>query len=456
MSDINTGIKTLEFKIHFSDSQLAKVERFLLISRQIWNHGLGLLVEHETFIRPYKSVNEDGKTAWNAAPCCPLPWKYRRIDPKGDWVKGNIAPFCPILDSRRPYRMACPIPQAYREPKLGLSLISKYTLQYYFAQKNHPHWKELSEIGAWYVRGVCDALNTAWTQYRTGKRGKPRFKSVRDGYTSLGYGDAKKLTLQPADGPTLNQQPRDAWISIPKIGTLKVKYLWHDWGNLPISVLRIVRKPDEWYLHLTGVVPISLPKLSTVTVGLCPVGQEGILAVDDQGRHYSVTSEEQRLLERRERLQQRAARQRRALQTAQAQGQSVKGTNLAATERKIARISQLLALRRKNEQYKIAAFMAQRAQSVALITPNSSLIPHPAPKPKPGTFPVEFSPNGAENISKFNKLKSTTAMGQFVSLLKSKVVEKGHNFQEVGKVKLKKSKQLNYQGLAKAIKPPLK
>jgi hypothetical protein len=250
---IKTQTKTLNFKISFTNEQLNIVNKYLKISRNIWNYGLGCLVEHEQFVRAYK--NEKGK--WGAAPCSPLPWSYRRIEYEKGWVEDNIAAFCPIVDSRRPYRQCCPWPMGAppdynepwpmappvitREPKLGLILLSKFTLSYFFAQKNHPNWPDLSEIGAWYTRGVCEALNKAWSEYKAGRRGKPRFKSIRDGYTSLSYGDGAKIKVEMIAGKTKNDRPRDAIVLIPKIGKVKVPYLWQDLGNLPIAVLRILK-----------------------------------------------------------------------------------------------------------------------------------------------------------------------------------------------------------------------
>jgi putative transposase len=447
-----TQTKTFAFKIKFSNTQLSKVDRYLEISRSIWNYGLGCLVEHEQFVRAYK--DHEGK--WASAPCSPLPWAYRRIDYDAGWVEGNMAPFCPIVDSRRPYRQCCPIPQPYRVPKLGLTLLSKFTLQYYFAQKNHPSWDALSEIGAWYTRGVCEALSKAWTEYKSGKRGKPRFKSIRDGYTSLSYGDGAKIKIEPIAGKTKNNKPRDASILIPKIGRITVPYLYQDLGDLPIAVLRVVKKPDGWYLQIVcSKVPAIAPKPSTVTIGLCPVGRDGILAVDDQGKEYQISLDEQRLINRREQLQQQAARKRRSLHKLQQSGISVKGTKLAATERKIARISQLLADRRNSQREKIASFMAQRSAAIAIVKPNSALIPHPQPKIRPGTFPAHYDPNGAETVATLNKERSQHGLGEFVALIKQQCNQKDRKVVESPKIAKKDLKKATHQSIAKAIKPVL-
>jgi putative transposase len=447
-----TQTKTLEFKIKFTNSQLAKVERYLDISRSIWNYGLGCLIEHEQFVRAYK----DDRGKWNAAPCSPLPWSYRRINYDDGWVEGNMAAFCPIVDSRRPYRQCCPIPQPYREPKLGLTLLSKFTLQYFFAQKNHPKWKALSEIGAWYTRGVCEALNKAWSEYKSGKRGKPRFKSIRDGYTSLSYGDGAKLKVTPIAGKAKNDKPRDGLVLVPKIGLVKVPYLWQDLGELPIAVLRVVKKPDSWYLQIVcSKIPVASVKPSKVTIGLCPVGRSGVLAVDDQGQQYTITLDEQRLINRREELQKQASRKRRSIHEMQQKGIPVKGTKLAATERKIARISRLLAERRGSQREKIASFMARKAGAIAIVKPNSSFIPHPKPIIKPGTFPAHYDPNGAEVVAELNKERSQHGLGEFVALIKQQTVQKGRKTVESPKIAKKDIKKASYQGIAKAVKPML-
>ena len=341
---------------------------------------------------------------------------------------------------------------------LGLEQLGKYTLQYYFTQKNHPEWNDLSIIGAWYVRGVCDNLFKAWKEYKSGKRGKPHFKRKSEGIGSLSYGDAAKLKIEAIGSKERNEMPRDGLINIPKLGKVKVPHLWADWGNLPIAVLRIVQRPDGWYLQLTST---KFPALSeakrdrTNTIGLCPVGKSGVLAVDDQGREYTIALDEQRLTERREKLQQRAARQRRAVQKAQSEGQPVKGRNLANTERKIAKISRLLADRRQSQREKVASFLSRKAGAISVIKPNTGFIPHPKPEIKSGTFPAHHDPNGATAIAQANKERSTHALGEFVTLLKRKTTELDRTITDAPKVSKKDQKAKDYQALAKAIKPKL-
>jgi len=449
---IKAKTKTLNFKITFTNRQLEIVNKYLKISRNIWNYGLGCLVEHEQFIKAYK----DEKGKWGAAPCSPLPWSYRRIEYEKGWVEDNIAAFCPIVDSRRPYRQCCPIPQPYREPKLGLTLLGKFTLSYFFAQKNHPNWPDLSEIGAWYTRGVCDALGKAWSEYKAGRRGKPRFKSVRDGYSSLSYGDGAKIKVEPIAGKTKNDRPRDAAVLIPKIGRVKVPYLWQDLGDLPIAVLRVVKKPDGWYLQIVcSKMPATIVKPAKATIGLCPVGQDGILAVDDLGKEYKIDLDEQRLVNRKDELQKQAARKRRSVQKMQKEGIPVKGTKLAATERKIARISQLLADRRKSKQEKITSFLVRKGGAIAIVKPNSKLIPHPKPVIRPGTFPAHYDPNGAEAIATANKNKAQYSLGQFVALIKQQSSQCDRTLTEVGSIPKKELKKGTYKSIAKSIKPKL-
>jgi hypothetical protein len=443
--------KTLEFKVRFSDRQLQKVERYLEICRHIWNHGLTCLVEHEQFVKPaldYQNLR-DGKPTWGAVPCSPLPWSYRRINPKEDWREGNIVPFCRIVDSRRPYRQCCPIPQPYRTPRLGLTLLGKYSLQYYFAQKNHPGWADLQEIGSWYCRGVSDDLWKAWSKYKTRTAGKPRFKGVRDGYSCLTYGDGAKLKVKALNA-------KDGEISIPKVGVVKIQYLYQDLGELPIAVLRIVKKPDGWYCQIVcSRYPDEVSKPSKVKIGLCPVGRGGVLAVDDRGKEYKITLDETRLLNRQKELQRRAARQRRKVQTLQQQGSQIKGSNLAATERKIARISQLLSLRRSNQRKKIASFIARKAGEIALIKPSAGFIPHPDPILTPGTFPVKYEPNGATVVADVNKERSAHGVGELVALVKQKGLEHRRLVVDSPKIPKKEQKKASYSSLAKAAKNSL-
>ena len=110
---------TVEFKLNLNQSQQAKVDDWLSVLRWVWNRGLHLLEEFDSFT----SWDKISKT-WTA--CCPLPWSYYRDS------SGQLVPFTRLAQTK-PYRMSCTIPQAYRLPELESP--NHFGLLYYFAQK---------------------------------------------------------------------------------------------------------------------------------------------------------------------------------------------------------------------------------------------------------------------------------------------------------------------------------
>jgi hypothetical protein len=202
-------------------------------------------------------------------------------------------------------------------------------------------------------------------------------------------------------------------------------------------------------------MPATIVKPAKTTIGLCPVGHAGVLVIDDLGKEYKINLDEQRLIDRKEELQKQAARKRQAVQKMQQLGIPVKGTKLAATERKIARISQLLADRRKSQQEKITSSLVKKAGAIAIVKPNSKLIPHPEPAIRPGTFPAHYDPNGAEAIATANKNKAQHSLGQFVALIKQQSNQCDRVLTEVGSIPKKELKKATHKSIAKSIKPKL-
>ena len=68
---------TLEFKCFPSPEQQEKIEKWLQISKSVWNCGLSALENFETNYYYYKATNgSNDKVSGGYAPCCRLPWEY--------------------------------------------------------------------------------------------------------------------------------------------------------------------------------------------------------------------------------------------------------------------------------------------------------------------------------------------------------------------------------------------
>jgi hypothetical protein len=131
-------MKTKVFKLsRLSKGDLNTLNSWLASLRWVWNEGLRLLEELDTFSATYSTeTTVDGKTKkeWHRAPCCPVPWQYRRIDKNQPWGEGNLAPYT-YFARKRPYAQFCPLPQQYRQPRLDQP--SNFSLAKYFAHTSY-------------------------------------------------------------------------------------------------------------------------------------------------------------------------------------------------------------------------------------------------------------------------------------------------------------------------------
>lgn len=394
-------MKTKVFKLdRLSKSDIQSIEQWLESLRWVWNEGVRLLEELDTFTASYAEEVE-GKKIWHRAPVCPIPWQYRRIDKNQPWGEGNLAPYT-YFASKRPYAQFCRLPQDYREPRLDHP--SNFSLAKYFAHKRHPDKPWLCAIPAWFIRGTCHSLAEAWQRYKSGKGGKPRFKRKNDANDTLIHEDPKCFKVEQVN-------PRDGLIRIPRLGVFRVKHLWADWGDRPIKVLRVAKRPDGFYLQLTGDFeenPVRETELScTITA---PDGLSNILGTLDNGKAISAYQPDPRLIDRKEKLQQQLSRQ------------VYLSANWHKTKRKIARIEKQMAEQAKNHNQKISTFLIRTYGSIILDgVGKRKVLKKPKRNERAKTLdPIHFDPNGADRIAEYNRQISSQRSGQFVALIKQK------------------------------------
>lgn len=495
--------KTLQFKLDLPRWATDKLEYWMANCRLVWNQGLSLYIEHDMFTGSTYTVLEDepeiddkGRRKWKPkiftnekgkehteklkAPCCPLPSTYILLDKKGEWTPDNLR-LIQLIKDRDKNRFYCPVTQKpdYPEggPKLGLKPLNEYTLQYWFTQKRHPDWVELQNTPSWFVRGALGSLWTAWNHYKKGTYKKPKFKSWRDVTATLLHNNTVDLKvnfpIQPAPGPTVEGQPRDGLFYLPNarfMGQFRVKYLWARWGNLPINMVKICKKPDGWYCQLTSTqYPAKYLSPKNNKVALAIPQKLGLLAiaVDDKGnrKDWKAVPVDAALERRIVKLQQSMSRQETVVKLMRKYFNDVliqlrhclkyllkfdpqlnsitellfvytltrlqhkhAGINLKKTKKKLARIHNLIATRRKSHNEKIASILAQQYGTVIVQEVRVGAIAKPEPKIRPGTFPVHYDPNGASQVASVNKVRSNIAAGQFIAALERKCKEYGREF----------------------------
>lgn len=402
-----------------------------------------------------------------------------------------------------------------------VSPIGKYSLQYYFTQKNvralyREDWaNRFSEMPVWFVRGVCSNLTTAWEQSRKGDRGQPKFKRANAVSASLSHHDGKVFSVirrEPTPEERIQwkvpaKQKEVCLIRIPKMGLVYAKGL-ERWGDRPIKVLRLVRNPSgDWSLNLTGwefqfgdtdweevekvlddlteketrefvdsvrclmirqalaevfaevnqnhprqvkrtpiewtvrTLPLWTFKQRKAHTKLQMVGQGFVLCQDDRGTIYTalpkrkdgavdphnlIAQLEAQILEVQRKISWKIVSHRGQEQAGMDKG---KGGRLAKLYQELAELKRRQTLILENSRKKVAHFISERSLSITVTDAPVEKKRVPKKKIKAGTFdPPTFEPNQAEQVAEQNKSVSSTAPGEFVSLLEREAAERNQRF----------------------------
>ena len=484
------AIKTKAFKLgRLSKGNLTAINHQLSALRWVWNEGLRLLEAFDAFTGNVWTEQVGGKKIYHYAPCCPVPWRYRKVDKNKPWEEGNFAPYT-YFAGKKPHAQFCPLQPScgeaiatevtteanktaihwleeegvkavakvtaqslnsgvlgvskkeyeeflednpdfaahsfifsykkshdpYRKPKLANS--SYFSLCKYFAQKNHRDKPWFTCISANFVRGTCKSLSKSWDRWKAGKGGKPKFKSAKFPLKTLLNEDAKKTLVTKIDS-----NDRDGSITIPKLGTFRVKHLWKDWGDRVPSVMKIVREADGCYLQLTGEFEDKAPPETTRKCILtAPKRTSPLLGISDTGKEYKAYSPDPKLLKKKEALQQQLSRQQYL------------SKRWEKTRVKLGRVNKLLARQASSYNQKLSTFTMRTYAHIELDgVGKKRVIKKPRKKEKAKTLdPIVFDPNGAAAVADYNRNLLSQRSGQFVQLVKAKGKAMGRQVTERG------------------------
>ena len=322
---------TVEFKCYPTPEQEILIERWLEISKAVWNHGLSALEEFDKNYYWYKATEGvNGKEPGNFAPICRLPWEYRpywlnengsiNLEGKGDiiWV-----PFSRIYDDRSHWYIkelsrvkvpqasekkqswgwknnedsmltgySCPIPCDWKEPMLhrpglqqsgGLGQVIKGDN---LAERSREFTQEMPYK---FRTGVLAGLDTSWQEFTKSRagiqngavRGRPRFKRKRD---------KTQTVVHPNPKDAIEPKGKNILGGIPSLGKLKVKGLDRRWrnsdGSIPkIATFKLCKYPSGYYVQLTGDLQRSRRiKANSKAVGIDP-GLDNYLTLSN-GKKY--------------------------------------------------------------------------------------------------------------------------------------------------------------------------
>jgi len=382
-------MKTVEFKLSLNQSQQTKVDNWLNAQRWVWNQGLQLLEEFDAF------------TAWDKASktwvaCCPVQWDYHKDD------DGQLIPFT-RLATVKPYRIACPIPRFYCQPELNAPTF--FGLGYYFAQKNHPDKPWFCEVPNKFVFGTLKSLADAWSEYKAGKRKRPRYKRYKDKFKTLINNKAKPIKVSGRQ------------ITLPKLGRVRVKTLDKRWfESVPISTLKIVKEPSGYYLQLTGELPTKKLKPSSKAVGLATGSRE--IYTTDGGKTVEPPAYYRKLEKRLARLQRKASRRQDG------------SANQQKIFQQIRRLHEKIRRSRRAFNHKLSTYLVREYSGIATAKAELKKITR-RPRPIVNKNATGYDPNGAIRKAQFNKNFLDNGLAQLTSMIEQKAEVAGREFIEI-------------------------
>lgn len=324
---------TLEFKCFPSEKQKEKIEKWLQISKSVWNCGLSALEAFESNYYYYKATSGSiGKESGGYAPCCQVPWKYWTHFVDGEQGKGAIVPkdkgkstiqvpYSRIYSDKSHWYIrelkrvkvpqpaerkeswgwqnsehslvtgySCPLSIDFSEPLIsrpglqqsgGLGQVIK-------GENLAAHREFMAEMPYKFRSGALAGLDTSWQEYtksRAGvqngaKKGRPRFKRKRDKIATIVHNNPKGVIV-----------PKGAFLTgIPKLGELKLKGLDRRWknpdGSIPeIATFKICQYASGYYVQLTGdLIRGRRAKQTTKSMGIDP-GLDSFIRLSN-GKQY--------------------------------------------------------------------------------------------------------------------------------------------------------------------------
>jgi putative transposase len=271
-------------------------------------------------------------------------------------------------------------------------------------------------------------LADAWSEYKAGKRKRPRYKRYKDKVKTLINNNSKSVKISGKQ------------ITLPKLGKVTVKTLDKRWNvQVPIATLKIVKEPSGYYLQLTGDMPKKKLKRSRKAVGLSLGYRE--LFTTDGGKVVQPPAHYQKMDKRLARLQRKFSRQQNLcpITTYNAElGEHFlscpidpqKGANKAKTVAKISRQHEKIRRARKAFNHKLSTKLVQEYGAIATTKTEVRKIVR-RPKPVVNKEGTGYDPNGAQLKSQFNKAILARGAGQFQALVEQKAAVNGREFLEI-------------------------
>lgn len=410
------SIKTLEFKLYPNQQQIALIDKWLDIGREVWNKGLEILEELQQRKWREKSgfAADDGKEAWE--------WYVNVWDKKerGEdslWVDAKNKPTdrvmglcCSIVNygTQKRFKLDDPI--------YSVKLRQSYEQDYSKSPKSIIYNASKGvDMCTRFKNGIIDDLITSWKAYQDPKRGmmrKPKFKGKRFPLVSLSNANASK-----PDGTPDTIKINGCKIQFPRIGKIRFKGDQRLSATANVREARICKKVSGYYLQLAIKDYWSQPKIKhpEIAVGVDPgVVFATTLSTGRQKESVAVNANYIKRETKIKRLQRKLSRQ-------------VKGSGeWQKTKTRIGKLHEKQARQRSAYWHKESTYLVGNYGCIA-IEDNSHANMRRRCKPQLRADGSGYLPNGQKAKSGLNRSLSKVGAGALKVMVKAKAIARGND-----------------------------
>jgi len=285
-----------------------------------------------------------------------------------------------------------------------------------FAISRHRYIQDVG-VSSRFVYDRAETVLKSWQAFLKGNAKPPKFKNRRHPVTSLISTNSQSVRI---DGDR---------IQIPNLKMVKAKGLSKRWAiGTKVSVLKIIKAADGWYLQLTGDVNEAQPvKVTGKVAGIDPGAVRHHTL--DNGAFQAPPSYMLKSAKKLLQLQRKSARQWRTNATPiyTPSGRLLRWSvpkdwqrkNFDKTKAKIAKLHQKVSRQRRAFNHRLSSKYIALYDAIALEDTQLQNMTRAVKKGEPGVA------NGRKAKSGLNKSMLDNAIGQFYTMLETKAKASG-------------------------------
>jgi transposase len=422
--------KTLEFKLNPTPEQEATLNKWLLITRWVWNRGLGLIEE-------FRNNNLWDKTTKQSYPCTQIAYysyMEKRLKPIEiqEWKKEiklietkkgiinpcYISPDIPPLTQLPTSKKNTPLVTLFGHNRHKDRVIT-------YCVNGEEQSFQYTDCPFKFIQGTLITLSSAWIEFtkRPSEVKPPKFKNSKHPVKTLIHYNAEQLNFNLEQG---------CFTPHKSIGAIKIEGLK---GRLDKDVkfnpLKICKKASGWYLQLTIEQEEKPIKYTGLSCGIDP----GKLFIASLDNHFLLTPAKplQESTAKLHRLQQLVSKKGHINNKDREKGDRyIKSKNWQKLQDEIAKLHETIARSRRSFNHWHTSNLTNWFDLLFVgdYTPKLAKAKKKEIKDESGNI-TGYAHNQQAQQKGRNKVSMDLAIGQFKDMLKMKSEEKGKCYYEV-------------------------